>query len=155
MKALPGTIILPVGQGGLFLGIVHGIKAIRIDNASFNVPDIIGVQARHCSPFCMQNGGKERNSGWESCETIAEGVKVSNPVRKEEVLREVGNGFGRMCSVEEDDIFNARDALARLGFYVEPTSAIVWPVLTRDIDKLADPIIVILTGSGYKYSQEN
>jgi threonine synthase len=41
--------------------------------------------------------------------------------------------------------------LASLGLYVEPTSAIVWAALSRLVDKLPDPIVVILTGSGLKY----
>ena len=58
---------------------------------------------------------------------------------------------GFMCAVEEKDILPARDALARLGFYVEPTSAIAWAALIQLTDKLPDPIVVILTGSGLKY----
>jgi threonine synthase len=34
--------------------------------------------------------------------------------------------------------------------YVEPTSAVVWAALTRLLDDLPDPVVVVLTGSGYK-----
>jgi threonine synthase len=56
-----------------------------------------------------------------------------------------------MFVVDEEEILPGRDALARLGFYVEPTSAIVWSALRRTISHLSDPVVVILTGAGYKY----
>jgi threonine synthase len=56
-----------------------------------------------------------------------------------------------MCAVEESEILAGRDALAELGFYVEPTSAIVWAALVKLMDVLPDPVVVILTGSGLKY----
>jgi threonine synthase len=56
-----------------------------------------------------------------------------------------------MLVVDENDILPARDVLARLGFYVEPTSAIAWAALIQVVEKLPDPIVVILSGSGLKY----
>jgi threonine synthase len=56
-----------------------------------------------------------------------------------------------MCIADEKEILPGRDALARLGFFVEPTSAIVWSALAQSIQVLADPVVVVLTGSGYKY----
>ena len=37
-----------------------------------------------------------------------------------------------------------------LGFYVEPTSALVWDAAMKTLNELPDPIVVLLTGSGYK-----
>jgi threonine synthase len=39
-----------------------------------------------------------------------------------------------------------------LGFYVEPTSAIVWNALEQIAAELPDPVVVALTGSGLKVS---
>jgi threonine synthase len=55
-----------------------------------------------------------------------------------------------MVAVEEEDIAIGRDSLARMGFYVEPTSAVVWPALKALQDRLEDPVVVVLTGSGFK-----
>ena len=55
---------------------------------------------------------------------------------------------GRFASVDEAFILSGRDALARLGFYVEPTSALVWRALEESISSLPDPVVVVLTGSG-------
>ena len=82
---------------------------------------------------------------------MAEGVKVSQPVRGEAVLAAVRGSGGTFVAVEEQAILPGREALARLGLYVEPTSAIVWSALEQVIDRLPDPVVVMLTGSGYKW----
>jgi len=64
-------------------------------------------------------------------------------------LIESSRGF--FVTVEEKDILPGRDHLARLGFYVEPTSAIVWSALEQIGGKVPEPIAVILTGSGLKH----
>jgi threonine synthase len=55
-----------------------------------------------------------------------------------------------MLTVDEATILPGRDALAHLGFYVEPTSALVWQALSDTISHLEGPVVAVLTGSGYK-----
>jgi threonine synthase len=55
-------------------------------------------------------------------------------------------------AVGEEDIQDGEHELARLGLYVEPTSAVVWPAVLGALSRLADPVVVVLTGSGYKHS---
>ena len=83
--------------------------------------------------------------------TIAEGVRNRWPVRAEAVVEITRRSGGRFVSVDEAFILSGRDALARLGFYVEPTSALVWHALEESISNLPDPVVVVLTGSGLKY----
>ena len=59
---------------------------------------------------------------------------------------------GLLLAVDEPDILPGRDQLARLGFYVEPTSAIVWNAIQQVAIELPDPVAVVLTGSGLKAS---
>ena len=65
-----------------------------------------------------------------------------------EITRQSG---GRFVAIDEEFILPGRDSLARLGFYVEPTSALVWRALEESIPALPDPVVVLLTGSGLKY----
>ena len=150
LDGMPGSVIVPAGQGGLLLGLARGFEELRIANKIDTGPVIFGVQARVCAPlvdlFSSGNAGADREQP-----TLAEGVRVRNPQRAEAVLAAVKASQGWMVATDETDILPARDALAGLGFYVEPTSAIVWAALKRNIDKLPDPIVLILTGSGLKY----
>jgi threonine synthase len=150
---MPGAIVIPAGQGGLLLGLVRGFTALRIAYPSIlNTPKIIGVQARACAPLWTKfNTGNTGNGAVHENHTLAEGVQVRNPLRANAVLREVVASHGAICVAEENEIISGRDALARLGFYVEPTSAIIWSAIKKTIEDLPDPVVVVLTGSGYKY----
>jgi len=149
---MPGTVVVPVGQGGLLLGLARGFETLRIDNQMTAKPRLIGVQAEACAPLwaTFSAEGKEPGPIAEN-HTLAEGVRVRNPLRKDAVIKAVVASGGSMCVAEENEILPGRDALAGLGLYVEPTSAIVWAPLTRMVEILSDPIVVILTGSGLKY----
>jgi threonine synthase len=149
---MPGAVIVPVGQGGLILGLARGFEALRQNYELDRIPRMIGVQARACAPLWAVFEGKEVEAGLgEGIETLAEGVRVRSPLRRDAVIAALMASKGCMCVVDEKDILPARDALARFGLYVEPTSAIVWAALSRIVDTLPDPIVVILTGSGLKY----
>jgi threonine synthase len=152
MGEMPGTVVVPAGQGGMLLGLARGFDALRIDSKILVKPKMIGVQAHACAPLWAKYlaGGNEPDPVQEN-QSLAEGVRVRNPLRKDAVLTAVTASGGAMFAVEENEILPARDALAGLGFFVEPTSAIVWAVLARMIEELPDPVVVILTGSGLKY----
>jgi threonine synthase len=149
---MPGTVVVPAGQGGMLIGMARGFDNLRIGDKSNKKPKMIGVQAHACAPLwaLYAAGGKEPEPV-EEHQTLAEGVRVRNPLRKDTILAAVAASGGAIYVVEENEILPACDALARLGFYVEPTSAIVWAALARVCDKFPDPVVVILTGSGLKY----
>jgi threonine synthase len=149
---LPGAVIVPAGQGGLLLGMARGFSAFRGKEKLYARPRMIGVQVRACAPlWSMYMADMEAPEVIGEHYTLAEGVKVRNPLRKDAVLSAINNSGGTISIVEENEILIGRNALARLGFYVEPTSAIVWSALVRLLEILPDPVVVILTGSGLKY----
>jgi threonine synthase len=65
-------------------------------------------------------------------------------------LEAVVHSGGTWVAVTEEAILQGRSALARLGFFVEPTSAVVWPALAAVASVLRRPIVAVLTGSGFK-----
>ncbi len=149
---IPGAVVLPVGQGGLLLGISRGIDALRIAYSITKKPILVGVQARACAPLWAKFTKVNQDAETElDKQTIAEGVRVSKPVRQGAVLDAVSASHGAICAVEEDEIVPCRNRLAKAGFYVEPTSAIVLSALEKNIKNLPDPIVVILTGSGLNF----
>lgn len=150
-EKMPGSVILPAGQGGFLLGLVHGFRGLRIAiHTHHYLPKIIGVQVSACAPLWELFSMGLRNTDLNHKDTLAEGIDVQNPIRADKVISDVRASKGMIIKVEEEDILAGREALARLGFYVEPTSAIVWPALLRSIEALPDPIVVLLTGSGLK-----
>jgi threonine synthase len=152
---IPGAVIVPTGQGGLLLGLARGFEALRIAySKNTNNPVIIGVQARACAPLvAMISTGSAKGQIIEEIPTLAEGVSVRSPLRGMAVIQAIKASHGTVYPVEEKEILPACKALSQLGFYLEPTSAIVWNALEKLIKYLPDPVVVVLTGSGYKYAR--
>ena len=152
----PGSILIPAGQGNLMLGIGRGFNSMRLAGYITSNPALIGVQALACAPLWAVAQYGTAGLGWiTEGDTLAEGVRIRNPMRGDVVIRTVQESGGYFCATEEEKIMPGRAELARLGFYVEPTSAIVWDVLEQQVHNLPEPIVVILTGSGLKYLGDN
>ncbi len=148
-----GSVIMPVGHGGLFLGVLRGFKALLNAGLIDRLPYFVGAQAQPCAPVVnAANRLKGVSLQYKEGVTIAEGVRVQQPVRASAILRESPSGAGEFYAVAEEKILPACAALNHQGVYVEPTSALVWAVLDDLAEKLPRPIILILTGSGLKYN---
>jgi threonine synthase len=151
LGAGPGAVIVPAGQGGLLLGLGRGFQALRDAGVIHDVPVLIGVQAAACAPLVARSGiGAKPLNLLPEAETVAEGVRVMEPARADAVLETARQSGGRFVAVPEDRILPGRDALGRLGYYVEPTSALVWHAMETTLSDLPDPVVILLTGSGYK-----
>jgi threonine synthase len=147
----PGTVVSPVGQGSLLLGVGYGFQALKNAGLIDELPILVGVQALACAPLWAVSVNGPMGLNWVTeGETLAEGVRIRNPLRGDELLRMVALTQGLFVAVDEENILPGRDHLAKKGFYVEPTSAIVWNALEQVVDSLRDPIVVLLTGSGLK-----
>jgi threonine synthase len=147
----PGTVIAPVGQGNLILGIERGFSALKAAGRIPRSPCLVGVQARACAPLWAVSKYGTAGLAWVTeGETLAEGVRLKHPVRGDQVLKAVEVSQGFFVAVEEQDILPGRDQLALQGLYVEPTSALVWDALRQVVGNVPEPIVAILTGTGYK-----
>ncbi len=152
---VPGAVMMPAGQGGLLLGASRGFVALQKAGLIPNLPKMVGIQARACAPLWALSSYGAAGLAWVSeAPTLAEGVRVRYPLRGDAVLKAVEESKGQFIAVDEGDILPGRDQLARRGFYVEPTSALVWNALDQCLDQLPDPLVVVLTGSGLKYFEQ-
>jgi threonine synthase len=147
----PGSVIVPAGMGNLILAVGRGFEALKVNGVIDTRPALIGVQARACAPIWAAFHYGQAGLGWVTeGETLAEGVRVRNPLRGDAVIAMVESSGGTFIAVDEEEIISARDELATRGFYVEPTSAIVWKAAEQVAGQTPDPIVAILTGSGLK-----
>jgi threonine synthase len=148
---LPGAVIVPTGQGNLLVALTRGFGAIQKAEKLPAGPVYVGVQAQVCAPLWALHTFGPAGLGWVSeAPTVAEGVRVRQPVRGDEALRAVESSGGFFVAVAEENILPGRDQFAHLGFYVEPTTAIVWDALRDTAGRLPEPVVAILTGSGLK-----
>jgi threonine synthase len=152
----PDAVVMPVGQGTLLIGAYRGFQAMQSAGAIETIPKLIGVQALQCAPLwaVFQSGGA--GLAWTSeGSTIAEGIRITHPVRGDRALEAVEASGGSFLAVDEHEIQAGMRQLANLGFWVEPTSAVVWQALESDIVRDSDTVVAVLTGSGLKTGTQN
>ena len=153
----PDNLVVPLGYGSNVLGAERGFDELARRGELVKGPRLFGVQAASCAPFhAAFAAGGERLVPTDIAPTVAEGIATAKPTRVAEVLRAVRASGGAVVAVSETEIVAALRALARRGFYVEPTSATAAAGLSR---LLADGVIrsdestvLVLTGSGLKAS---
>jgi threonine synthase len=143
----PESILLPLGHGTLLLGLQRGFKALKAARLIERLPRLIAVQAMACAPiWAVQRYGRDGLRWVTEGQTIAEGIRVFQPVRGDAVLAAIAETGGTVLAYEDDAIRAGRDALAHLGLYAEPTCGVVWEALKE----VSGEVVVILTGNGLK-----
>jgi threonine synthase len=147
----PGTVVCPVGQGNLFLGIGRGFEALLNAGMISRIPKMVGVQSQAFAPvWAMYKYGTNGIKTEPEEETIAEGIRIKAPIRANAILDFLRNRNGMMVVVDDENILNSYRALARFGVFVEPTSAVVYAAMKQLVDNIPEPIVLIMTGSGLK-----
>ena len=149
----PDNLVLPVGQGTLFLGAYRGFHDLLMAGLIERLPHLFAVQAVPCAPLHeAYRRGLDDAFPIEKNETVAEGISTARPVRGRQILAAVRETGGAVLAVSDAETLRARDELARRGLYVEPTSAVAIAALLqlRDLIKTEELTFVPLTGSGLK-----
>jgi threonine synthase len=137
---LPKHIVAPTGGGSVLLGLHLGFsELIRMGRLSA-MPRLHAVQAEACAPL-IETDVKPKPS-------LAEGILTSKPPR----LAMMKQVIDSVAVVSEDEIREGLLKLGRDGFNAEPTSAVVVPAVSKLAIPRSESILVILTGSGLKFS---
>jgi len=149
----PDWILLPVGQGTLFLGLYDGFKRLQAAGLISTLPRLVAVQATKIAPLVHAfRAGGEQVAAVAADYTVADGIAITKPVRGKHLLAALRDSHGLAVAVDEAEILAARRQLARYGLFVEPTSAAPVAALARLREQIApDAVVVIpLTGNGLK-----
>jgi threonine synthase len=151
----PDVLIVPVGNGTLLLGAYYGFKDLLALGLIRKMPKIVAVQAEGCAPIAeaflarLETAVPVVNSG-----TAAEGIAIADPPRSRQILAAIREADGVVVTVPETMIGEARAALARYGFYVEPTTAanyagyLEYAKLFRPVGN--EKVVIPLCGAGLK-----
>ena len=150
---VPDAVVLPIGHGTLFLGAYRGFALLNEAGIVDGMPRLLGAQAAGYAPIVDELGGRTTDEEGEGTD-IADGIKIAEPARKDEILRAIEATDGDAVALGADPIESALDRLHRGGFYVEPTCAVAPAALEqyRDAGVLSadEDGVVPLTGSGLK-----
>jgi threonine synthase len=147
MNELPDAIFAPIGHGSLFLGLIKGFEVLKNSGFISKLPEFIGIQSFHCAPVWAQWSGSD-NDGEGS--TIAEGVRVSSPVRGGEIVSMLKKHNGRIMRINDVELIQAWKELQLKGIFLEPTSALPWAAYQQSKQKRYNNPVLIMTGYGLK-----
>lgn len=121
---IPQHLIIPVGNGTLFLGVMQALEHLLASGAIAQMPTIIAVQSEYCDPLLRAAARHEREPAAITPQpTIAEGIAIGEPMRGAAILAYAAKYGVRFIHAPEEDILHARATLAARGIYCEHTTA--------------------------------
>jgi threonine synthase len=152
---VPDNIITPCGAGSNVLGCEIGFSELLRAGEIDTMPRIFAAQPANCGPIAAAFlAGSDGPVTTEIRPTIAEGTAIAQPIRLAEVLGTLRETRGGAVMLSEEEIGAATLELARMGIYVEPTSAQVAAAFGRLLDAGTitpeQTSVLVLTGSGLK-----
>ena len=151
----PDNVITPCGAGSNVLGCEIGFSELLRAGEIDTMPRIFAAQPANCGPIAAAFlAGSDAPVATEIRPTIAEGTAIAQPIRLAEVLGTLRETRGGAVMLSEAEIGAATLDLARIGIYVEPTSAQVAAafrkLLTAGTVTPEQTTVLVLTGSGLK-----
>ena len=151
---MPDHIIIPVGNGSLYIGIWKALKELENSGLSFDFPKLHAIQSENVMPLVNASKGIPWNT-LDAKPTIAGGIAVSNPPRKSEIMNVLRDSCGTAISISESEISKYQIELAKKeGIYCEPTCATSFAAIPKLISKKVisteEKILIPITGFGLK-----
>ena len=151
----PDNIVTPCGAGSNVLGCEIGFSELLRAGEIDTMPRIFAAQPANCGPIAAAFlAGSDAPVAIAIRPTIAEGTAIAQPIRLAEVLGTLRETRGGAVMLSEAEIGAATLDLARIGIYVEPTSAqaaaAFGKLLAAGTITPAQTTVLVLTGSGLK-----
>jgi threonine synthase len=156
--AMPDAIVYPTGGGTGIIGMYKGFQELlELGWIEGTPPKFIAVQSSGCQPIVKAfQEGKSVAEPWPDPATIADGLRVPHPFADYLILQAVRETGGTALAVEDEAMVDAMYELASTeGIIACPEGAATLVGLKRLLDQgflgPDDTIVLLNTGSGYKY----
>ena len=151
---MPDHIILPVGNGSLYIGIWKAFNELKNAGLVFKFPKLHAIQSENVMPLVNSFIGTPWNT-LDAKHTIAGGIAVSNPPRMSEIMNVLRDSNGTAIAIGEDEIVKSQIELSQKeGIYCEPTCAIAFAAIPKLISQKVissgEEILIPVTGFGLK-----
>jgi len=151
---VPDYLVLPGGNLGNVSAVGKGLQELRQLGLIDKLPRLVVVQAEGASPFFTMIATGAAEIAPVQPRTEASAIRIGNPVNWKKALRALRLTEGLCESVTDEQIFEAKAALAKDGVGCEPASAasvagIQKLVRSGKVGEGAD-VVAILTGHQLK-----
>jgi threonine synthase len=145
------NIIVPVGHGGLLFGIIWGFEVLLRNKFIKKLPHFIGVQVENCAPFVKAKEYQfEKIGEVQQKESIAEGILITTPSKKDMLLNYARKGVLDFVSVDEAQTKLAFEGMQSNGILVEKTSSVVIAAIRNYKEISIGKSVAIISGNGLK-----
>lgn len=147
----PDALLIPTGNGTLLIGAYLGFQDLFQKQLIRKLPKLIAVQSAHCAPLKSQ---------WDTSfvpqkgDTLAEGIAIAQPERATQILDAIRQTSGTIITVTDQETLTALKKMARMGFYIEPTSATALAASLHYQQEDYERVVVPLTGHGLKATEK-
>ena len=155
---LPDIIFYPTGGGTGLIGMWKAFDELEaIGWIGSKRPRMVAVQATGCAPIVKAfEEGEEHAPVWENAYTAAAGIRVPVAVGDFLILRAVRDSGGFAVAIPDDEIFEARDEVAREdGVLLCPEGAATFAAYKRALEegsiKPNETAILYNCATGLKY----
>ena len=154
----PDNIIIPTSAGSNLLGCYIAFRELVASGESNKMPRLFVSQPANCAPLHASfQAGADDFISTKFLPTIAEGTAIKGPIRLKEMLYALRDTNGGTVAIEESEIIDAALKLAKIGLYIEPSSAhaaaAVSKLYSQNILTNSEETVVVLTGSGLKTTE--
>jgi len=152
----PDWIAVPIGGGGLLVGMMRGFQELYNSKKITSIPRILAVQAEKCSPFVNAYENNKNIMKWEGdFETIAFTIAVPYPLDGDIGVEFLKQSGGHAIAIKEKEILESVKKLARnIGILAEPAGGIsfagILKACQKSIIKKEENCVAIITGTGLK-----
>lgn len=150
---IPENILVPLGNGTLFIGVVKALEHLLASGAIDAFPNVIALQGEYCDPIYQGiRQGLDHPAEIEVKPTIAEGIAIGKPMRGRELMDMIRRHNIRVVTAPEDRILDCRARIARRGIFCEHTTAAnlaAWEHYCEIYGPSSD-VLITMCGAGIK-----
>jgi len=152
----PDWVAVPVGGGGLLVGMMRGFQELYNSKKISSVLRILAVQAEACSPFVDAYVSDKHIIKWEGVfKTKAFLIAVPYPLDGDIALDFLKQSGGHAIAIKEKEIIRLVNDLAQnMGILAEPAGGIsfagILEARRKEIIKKQENCVAVITGTGLK-----
>ena len=147
----PDHLVVPGGNLGNSSALGKGFRELVAAGLLDRQPQITVVQAEGAAPFARFYSDR---AAWmideDQPETLASAIKIGAPVSWKKAWSAVRDTGGRVISVTEQEIADAKAMIGRDGIGCEPASATtvagIRRLVNQDVVKKHETVVAVLTG---------
>lgn len=150
---LPGTIIVPVGDGVIMAGLYKGFSELLDLGWIDHMPRLIAAQARGSDGLVRYLDTD--TFVFREAQTIADSISAGAPRNLYMAAQAVRETNGLAVAVKDESIIQAQQVIAReTGILTEPAAAICFAAFEQLLSdgrlKAGNGVLLLLTGNGLK-----